>query len=100
MSDSLRIFGVKASLFSKKLLLFQPSIDKKNASRWIPAGALFMLARMALRSPADYIDLLRGPDDGATDRADIFDTAVGGFLAPTLGGSLYGLAAGIDFVLA
>ena len=50
--------------------------------------------------PADYIDLPRVPDDGATDRTDIFDTAVGGFLAPTLGGSLYGLAAGIDFVLA
>ena len=100
MSDSLRIFGVKASLFSKKLLLFQLSIDKK-----MPADGY----RLALYScspewlsavPADYTDLPRVPDDGATDRADIFDTAVGGFLAPTLGGSLYGLAAGIDFVLA
>ena len=97
MSDSLRIFGVTASLFSKKLLLFQLSIDKK-----MPADGY----RLALYScslewlSADYIDLPRGPDDGATDRADIFDTAVGGFLAPTLGGSLYGLAAGIDFVLA
>lgn len=50
--------------------------------------------------PADYIDLPRGPDDGAADWADIFDAAVDGFLAAALGGSLHGLAAGIDFVLA
>ena len=66
------------------------------------AGGIGMLCPLERFSaiPADYIDLARCPDKCTAAGADIFDTAVGGFLAPTLGGSLYGLAAGIDFVLA
>ena len=46
--------------------------------------------------PADYIDLARRPDDCAAAGADIFDTAVNGFLASSLGASLHLQAAGFD----
>jgi len=46
--------------------------------------------------PTDYIDLARRPDNGAAAGADIFDTAVFGFLAPTFGCSQLLQAAGID----
>ena len=44
--------------------------------------------------PADHIYLAGSPDDGAAAGADIFDTAVDGFLAPALGAALYLQAAG------
>ena len=50
--------------------------------------------------PADYIDLPRRSDDSAAAEADIFDTAVNGFLTPALAGAFHRQAAGVDIVLA
>lgn len=49
---------------------------------------------------ADYIDLARCPDNSAAAGANVFDTAVNGFLVAALGASLYRQTAGIDTVLA
>ena len=46
--------------------------------------------------PADYIDLAGGPDDCAAAGADIFDTAVYGFLTAALRVTLHRQAAGMD----
>lgn len=39
--------------------------------------------------PADYIDLACCPDNSTAAGADIFDTAVNGFLTASLGATLY-----------
>ena len=61
-------------------------------------GILCPLERLSA-IPADYIDLPCYPDDSAAAGADIFDTAVDGFLASALGGAFYRQAAGVDFIL-
>lgn len=58
-------------------------------------GILCPLERLSA-IPADYIHLAGCPDNGAAAGADIFDTAVYGFLAPAFGASLYLQAAGVD----
>ena len=62
-------------------------------------GILCPLERLSA-IPADYIHLAGCPDNGAAAGADIFDTAVYGFLAPAFGASLYLQAAGVDTGLA
>ena len=66
------------------------------------AGGIGMLCPLERFSaiPADYIDLARCPDNCTAAGADIFDTAVNGFLTAALGTSLYRQTAGIDTGLA
>ena len=65
----------------------------------LPLFSLFPLESLST-IPADYIDLPRCPDDSAAAGADIFDTAVNGFLTSALSGAFHRQAAGVDLVLA
>ena len=61
---------------------------------------LFLFPLKSLSAiPADYIDLPRCPDDGAAAGADIFNTAVNGFLTSALGGAFHRQATGANFIL-
>lgn len=63
--------------------------------------ALFLYPLKRFSTIAAYhVELPCCPDDGAAAGANIFDAAVDGFLAASLGGSLYWLAAGVDSILA
>lgn len=64
----------------------------------LPFFSVFPLESLSA-IPADYIDFPRCLDDNAAAGADIFDTAVNGFLTLALGGAFHRQAAGVDFIL-
>lgn len=91
MSDSLYIFGVKASLFSKNFSIFLKCKKDRTGQPWgywlAGSGGVSCFFKRFPAVCAGYIDLAGCPDNGAAAGADIFDAPIDGFLASAFGDS-------------